>query len=229
MLNPPAYRNYGGIYVNDNAVVSTISLVESFFHITVFDTNLIDNITVSDQANNSIVVGDHGDYEVDFTMAASAGGTNKEYEFDVFEISSTQTTITGATQATPVVITAVSHGLENGDYVKIENVGGMVELNDRIFVVSNKTADTFELHDDNSTDINGTAFTAFTTGGTVALAIKTLCHAHRRFSVADVGSLSGSSTISLSDGYKLELHIKNITDSTNITVESCSFRLFRVG
>ena len=52
-------------------------------------------------------------------------------------------TISGATQANPVVITAVAHGFVNGDEVFISGVVGMKEINSRYFIVANKTADTF--------------------------------------------------------------------------------------
>ena len=38
-------------------------------------------------------------------------------------------TISGATKANPVVVTATSHGFVNGDLVDIKKVMGMVELN----------------------------------------------------------------------------------------------------
>lgn len=69
--------------------------------------------------------------------------------------------ITGATQANPVVITAASHGYSNGDRVLITDVAGMVELNNREFTVANKTANTFEL-----SGVNGSGYTAYSSGGT---------------------------------------------------------------
>lgn len=71
--------------------------------------------------------------------------------------------ITGATQANPVVITAASHGFSNGDRVIINSVVGMSQLNNREFTVANQTTNTFEL-----SGINGTGFDAYTSGGTVA-------------------------------------------------------------
>ena len=74
-------------------------------------------------------------------------------------------TITGATQADPVVITAAGHGRSNGDQVYIDKIIGMTELNDRPFLVANATASTFELQDLTATDIDGTGYTAYVTGG----------------------------------------------------------------
>ena len=85
-------------------------------------------------------------------------------------------TISGATAANPVVITATAHGFENGYKVTIAGVVGMVELNTPTeYVVANKAADTFEL-----TGIDGSAFTAYTSGG-----------------IATLRAISGNATISL--------------------------------
>lgn len=78
-------------------------------------------------------------------------------------------TITGATAANPVVITAVAHGFSNGDSVLISGVEGMTELNDNSYTVANKTTNTFEL-----SGINGTAYTAYISGGQVRKRVTTL-------------------------------------------------------
>lgn len=76
--------------------------------------------------------------------------------------------ITGATQANPVVVTAAAHGLINGDYVFIKDIVGMTEINNRFFTIVNVTANTFEL-----SGIDGTAFTAYISGGNVARVYET--------------------------------------------------------
>lgn len=70
--------------------------------------------------------------------------------------------ITGTTKASPVVVTAVGHGFANGDVVGIFGVVGMTELNGITYTVANKNDDDFEL-----TGVNGTGFTAYTSGGTI--------------------------------------------------------------
>jgi len=70
--------------------------------------------------------------------------------------------ITGATAANPVVITATSHGYSNGDRVYITGVTGMTEINNREFTVANVTTNTFEL-----SGVDGSGFSAFVSGGTV--------------------------------------------------------------
>jgi hypothetical protein len=80
--------------------------------------------------------------------------------------------ITGATQANPVVITSVAHPFSNGDKIRIMIVEGMTELNDLVYIVANKAANTFELKDLSSVDIDGTGFTAYTSGGTATKVAK---------------------------------------------------------
>lgn len=71
--------------------------------------------------------------------------------------------ITGATQANPVVITAATHGFNNGDEVFIDQVAGMTELNGNRYIVANQTANTFALN-----GVDGTTFGTYIFGGTVA-------------------------------------------------------------
>lgn len=73
--------------------------------------------------------------------------------------------ITGATQADPVVITAVGHGYSNGDEIIISEIVGMTELNGNRYIVANQAANTFELKDKDGNDIDGAGFTAYVSGG----------------------------------------------------------------
>ena len=86
--------------------------------------------------------------------------------------------VEGATQASPVVITSTSHNLVNGQPITFRNVAGMLELNvnevdeDTLaattFYVNVVNADTFQLKTDTllTTDLDGTSFGAYTSGGT---------------------------------------------------------------
>jgi len=73
------------------------------------------------------------------------------------------TTITGATNANPVVITDTGHPYSDGDEIIIQNVGGMTEINNKKFTVANKTANTYEL-----AGIDGTSYGTYTSGGTAS-------------------------------------------------------------
>ena len=74
-------------------------------------------------------------------------------------------TISAITKANPAVVTATSHGYENGDEVLISSVGGMTEVNGKRFLVANKTTNTFELQDKDGVNINSSSFTTYTSGG----------------------------------------------------------------
>ncbi len=77
------------------------------------------------------------------------------------------TPITGITKATPAVVTSVGHTIANGDRVFISEVLGMVEINDREFTASAVAANVFSLTDTQTgTNINSTAYTTYTSGGT---------------------------------------------------------------
>ena len=77
--------------------------------------------------------------------------------------------VTGATNASPIVITAVAHGLSDGDPVTLSNVGGNTAANVSCYAKrTNYSADTFGMYSDKAltTPIAGNG--AWTSGGDVA-------------------------------------------------------------
>lgn len=78
----------------------------------------------------------------------------------VFPLSSSGS-ITGATQATPVQITSVAHGLLTGASVTINGVLGMTQLNGNTYIITVTGANTFTLN-----GTVGTAYSAYVSGGT---------------------------------------------------------------
>ena len=69
--------------------------------------------------------------------------------------AATSGVITGATQADPVRITDVAHGLFTGAKIQIDNVVGMTELNGRQFIITVIDNDTFDLDDEDGTGHGG--------------------------------------------------------------------------
>ncbi len=67
--------------------------------------------------------------------------------------------ITNITQATNAVITAPNHGLVSGISVIINNVGGMIEVNENTYIITVIDANSFYLN------VNSTSYTAYTSGG----------------------------------------------------------------
>jgi len=102
-----------------------------------------------------------------FTVADTAGGA-----------TAYRAAISGVTAANPVVVTTgAAHGLATGDIIRITNLGnagavdyGMDQLNNNRYAITVLTSTTFSLQDPVSGDnVNGTAYTAYITGGKVNL------------------------------------------------------------
>lgn len=86
-------------------------------------------------------------------------------------------TISNATQASPVVITATGHGFGTaGDVLRarITQVAGMTELNNNEYQITIVDANSFSLQDPHTGDpIDGTGFTAYSSGGQANLLTRT--------------------------------------------------------
>lgn len=78
-----------------------------------------------------------------------------------------QRTITAATKARPVVITSNGHGFVNGDVVWVTGVNGMTALNNKAFLVANKTTNTFELYTLSGSRVDGRNYSTYSSGGRV--------------------------------------------------------------
>jgi len=95
-----------------------------------------------------------------FIMTNLAGTSNGE--INTSEVIVSTKTITAITKADPGVVTAASHGFDNGDTIQITGVVGMTQVNGNRYKVANKTTDTFELLNTDTTD-----FSTYTSAGTV--------------------------------------------------------------
>ena len=79
--------------------------------------------------------------------------------------------VTVVTQANPAVLTAPGNNFANGDWIFIENVGGMTELNIETYIVQNvgiAGSGTFTITDLFGDVVQSQNFNAYTSGGTVA-------------------------------------------------------------
>ena len=85
----------------------------------------------------------------------------------VYSPSMAGVAITAATKANPCQITSASHGLIDGDYIRIDGVVGMTQLNGNYFTVTYVDENNFTLN-----GINSTAYGTYTSGGTWFTAIK---------------------------------------------------------
>lgn len=80
------------------------------------------------------------------------------------------TAITGATKTNPIVVTSANHGLYEGERVYITGVNGMTQLNNKYYVATGVTQNTFQLKTNALSPVNvsGTSgYDTYTSGGTV--------------------------------------------------------------
>ena len=94
----------------------------------------------------------------------STGEDNTDGFSDCYLAYSSPKTITSITSANPGVVTANSHGFNNGDYIKFIDVEGMSGLTGKTFIVGSSTANTFNILDTNSQSFNTTSLGTFTSG-----------------------------------------------------------------
>ncbi len=77
--------------------------------------------------------------------------------------------ITGITQGIPAVMSATAHGFSAGDDVYISGVLGMTQINGKTAQVGSVlTPDSFTLVNQDGSNLDASAFDAYTSGGTVA-------------------------------------------------------------
>lgn len=75
-------------------------------------------------------------------------------------------TITGLTNANPASVTAVGHSYSSGDWVFIDSVGGMTEVNGKFYEIVVTGANTFTLEDSlTGAAVDSTGYGTYTTGG----------------------------------------------------------------
>ena len=220
--------DYAGIFVEGNSGATTINVQHGWEQIQSFGTDMPENISNGAHGSDSITVGATGVYRVTFHVSALGGGANKVFAITAFKLASSGSTITSTDEATPVSVAATAHGFVNGNKVKITGVGTATILNNRIFTVTRTNDNAFTLQEDNGGNIVGTSI-GIGSGGTATLATELKeVHADRKWSANDVGQASGGGFVSLAKDDILEMFVKNITDNTNITIETCQFMVQRI-
>ena len=77
-----------------------------------------------------------------------------------------EATVTGATNASPIVVTSAAHGFTNGMVVTVDSVEGNTNANGD-WVVTDATTDTFKLY--TTAGVASSGNSAYTTGGSIVL------------------------------------------------------------
>lgn len=111
--------------------------------------------------------------------------------------------VTGATNATPIVITATAHGLATGDEVFIAAVGGNTAANGK-FTITKVDANSFSLNGS-----SGNA--AYTSGGTVAkqLVLAKVARLNAQGGALTINSLSLTKTGGTATNAAFKVHLFN--------------------
>jgi hypothetical protein len=144
--------------------MSTGSLTSNTYKHYLFDTVMFAHLNVYGPASGALTDGE--------TLTGGTSGATGIVE-SITELGAA--TVTGVTQTNPPVVTCSGgHNFLEGQQVKFASVGGMTQLNGNFYTVKNPDATTFQLHDASTSSIgapdpvDGTGYTAYTSGGTAS-------------------------------------------------------------
>lgn len=84
---------------------------------------------------------------------------------NTMQLQTTNAGISSISRANPAVVTAEGHGLVDGAAIRINDGGGMSQVEGDFFIVRSPTANTFELQDIRGNMVDSTGFTAFSGAG----------------------------------------------------------------
>jgi len=107
-------------------------------------------------------------YNINQGFALEFGNLYMRVKYRGAYVTEAGKSITAATKANPAVITSAAHGFSNGDWIYISGVAGMTQLNGLTWIVTNVTANTFNLTDLFGHTVDSTNYGTYTSGGTAA-------------------------------------------------------------
>ena len=209
-----------------------ISAQDAFTKITSFENigseDNLGNIT-SNTTNKEMTVGTGGagTYTIAYHTSITATGASKEMVICPGIELATPIDVTGATNATPIVVTSVAHGLKNGDMVQIAGCTTNTGANGS-FVVSAKADDSFTLLDLNGDDSVGNGVYDASSGDITIKYPGTLV-IHREVSHTDLGVGGGHADHDLAVGDKLAMYVANLDDANNLNIYAISMDTRRIG
>jgi len=168
--------------------MSTGSLTSNTYKHYLFDTVMFAHINVLGAASGALTTGE-----------TLTGGTSGATGIVESITSLGAATITGATQASPVVVTCSGgHNFTEGQQITIASVSGMTDINTN-HTVKNPTATTLELHEvatsTNSAPsaVDTTDSTTYSSGGTISHTVVVLSSVDGEFSVGETATGGTSS------------------------------------
>jgi hypothetical protein len=145
--------------------------------------------------------------------------TNSGLTLSMQSAAGTETALESATNAAPGVFGATGHGLLDGDVVLLR-VSGMIEVNERMFVVVNKATDTFQIKNTatGAVGIDTTSFGVFTSGTFQKLTLGTTIPGVQEFSPSG-GDIKFVDTTTVSDKVDKQAVVGATAMSYNMTLQ----------
>lgn len=123
-------------------------------------------VTVIDATHVDLVASTFANAYVSGGTTVDSSGYMRVISNGEFVVEATKA-ITGATQASPGVLHIAAHGYSVGDWIFIENMGGMTEFNGLTWIVNTvPDANHVTVKDLFGVVVNSMGFTAYTSGGT---------------------------------------------------------------
>lgn len=119
---------------------------------------------------------------------------------------------TSLTLGATTTIEYIAHGFSNGDRIRLDDIPGTVELNDRVYLVANKTADTFEIKTLAGAAVDSSGYTPYAYDGTNGGKIRKLVT-----TVSGLSHLEGQTVDILADG---QVHPKRVVASGEVTLNA---------
>ena len=213
----------------DTVAISTAAvfvLIDSFEN--VGDEDDLANV-VGNATNNDFTVGANGggEYDMTFHVSISSSSAASEMVIAMGITLNTPIDVTAATNATPIVVTSVAHGLLNGDMTTIVGATGNTGANGD-WIVTAKTDDTFTLIDLTGTNSVGNGVYDASSGDvTIKYPGNVVIHREVGFGALGVGGADADS--SLVAGDKVSMYVVNITSTRDLLVAIVNMEIKRIG
>ena len=170
--------------------MSTSSLTDNTYKHYLFDTVMFAHLNVYGPASGALTAGE--------TLTGGSSGATGVVE-SITSLGAA--TVTGVTQANPPVVTCSGgHNFIEGQQVKFASVAGMTDLNGNFYTVKNPSSTDFELHSASTSSVSapdpvdGTGFSAYTSGGTASHTIVVLSNVKGTFTQGETATGGSSSS-----------------------------------
>jgi len=232
LIDDALLRNaYSSLWFHGSAATATITSQNVYTQVTIFENEGAEdasgNVVGDATTDDDFVISLAGTYEVHIQASlTNDGGGLVEFHLGVEIILNTVKTITDATNATPIVVTSVGHGLKSGDGITQSGVVGNTNANGD-FQVTRLTADTYSLQDLAHVDIAGNG--AYVSGGTVTSVMpgNIILEAIVSNTQLERGATSGDYFLNVGD--ILECYAVNQDGTDNLAIEQMMFGVKRIG